>query len=111
MYKSRWQKDVDKQLDELKSATLNPTFPAQLQEAKDVLGQMQQLGEYLREKLEEANTALDRYELAIEKIQTNVAVVNDAQAARYLELKKRLDKYDTTFQQLGILIKAIPIAP
>jgi len=53
---------------------------------------------------------LDMTEKA-EKATERVFISNNAETSRYIELKKRLDKYDTTFQQLGILIAQQKVAP
>ena len=59
--------------------------------------------------LADAAPRLERFEEIAAGISQRMALTNDAQASRYLELKRRLDKYDKTFEQLGILIKAVPV--
>jgi Tfp pilus assembly protein PilX len=59
-------------------------------------------------KIAECEPVLLSYENACERALEQTLISNDAQAARYSELKKRLDAYEKVFQQLGVLIQKQP---
>jgi hypothetical protein len=59
-------------------------------------------------KIAECEPVLLSYENACERAMEQTLISNDAQAARYNELKKRVEAYDKVFQQLGVLIQKQP---
>ena len=64
---------------------------------------------YMLETMNDAAPRLERFEEIAERLKEGVARSSDAQAARYLELTKRLDAYDKVFKQLGLLISKQPV--
>ena len=86
-------------------------FRTAMTELKGQLLFARRQSEMIETKLGDSQEAVLSLVKQAEEAAARVLLSNDAQAHRYIELKKRLDKYDTTFQQLGILIAQQRVAP
>ena len=84
---------------------------AEQRELRETLTRVRRGVEMLQGKLTQSEQLLLEAQTACERTIMGVALSNNAEASRYIELKKRLDAYDGLFRQLGLFIHKQPIAP
>jgi predicted nucleic acid-binding Zn-ribbon protein len=97
------KRDLLKQLDEVEARLKRVS-----DEASKLDDSLQEIAVTIRQwhqQLTDAESIMANYEKTTEAAVEKVWASTNAQAQRYMELKKRLDAYDVVFRQLGVFVQ------
>lgn len=104
----RWKRDLDALLREKSDIEeLRGLVKRESEDLRRLIEHAAGEVQTLLDRLAEAGPAMLRCEEALEHAQEGTIISNDAQAARYNEISRRLADYDVVFRKLGIVIERV----